>query len=91
MMFATAFIFTHFGLLMYLSAYRSFVCLCCTTRTYSRRPTNQPTKYGKEKRNRWAMRAAIQQGTYLSKGTLADTSEENKVEEIDVSVKVYRL
>lgn len=37
------------------------------------------------------IRAAFQVETYLSKSTLADASEENKVEEIDVAVKIYRL
>lgn len=33
-MLATAFIFTHFALLMYLSAYSVLDCLCWTTRTW---------------------------------------------------------
>lgn len=32
-MLATAFILTHFVLLMYFKAYKSRVCLCWTTRT----------------------------------------------------------
>ena len=36
MIFATAFIFTHFALFMYLRAYNSRVCLCWTTRTWNK-------------------------------------------------------
>lgn len=59
-MLATAFILTHFCLLIYLRANKVFVCLCWTTRTYM--PHRQQCTSGP---------CCV---TYLSKSTLSNAS-----------------
>jgi hypothetical protein len=76
---ATAFIRTHLGLLMYLRAYKSRVCLCWTTRTWED--------------DSWVIKEIRQasEERYLSKSAFSDTSEEYKMEEVDICVKVDDL
>jgi hypothetical protein len=76
-MFATAFILTHFALLMYFNAYSVFVCLCWTTRTYGVwSATRLPRALGV-----WA-------GTNLSERALANTAKKVEMEQVDFAVKV---
>ena len=73
MTFGTAFILQQWALLMYLSAYRSCVCLCWTTRTY---PDDQHNLY------------RLQESPYFAKSALPDTPQEREMKEVDLAIEI---